>query len=397
MADPPVTEMRIVMNAVAVKGGGSQTYLVGILGALCASEPAHEYWVVLGPDQRASLGPLPSRARAIVCSSMPRATWLRVVWEQTVLPVFLWRWRADLLFAAFNTAVLLSPVPVVLVAHSVTPYSKLPIRWPLYMVLHNAARLWLGRLSARIARAVVFVSETSAKVMTPRMGVPSARVRVIHHGWQPFPDGAHLEPALRLPPRARYILAVSELVEHKNLEVLVEAFRRLVEDGAYEGHLVIIGSAHPGSYGYARRLEKQRAKLSCRERVHFAGHLNYSALSAVYRKADLFVLPSLEETFGFPLVEAMGVGVPVIVADWRMAQGGEDGLTNVGPEICAEAAEFFDPTDITSLVDAMRRLLRDPARREELARAGHVRAHKFPWQKTAAALLSAFEEVSLER
>ena len=69
-------------------------------------------------------------------------------------------------------------------------------------------------------------------------------------------------------------------------------------------------------------------------------------------------------------------------------------MANVGPEICGEAAEFFDPTEATSLLEAMRRLLRDPARREELIRAGRARAQEFSWQRSAAALLSVFEEAS---
>ena len=85
------------------------------------------------------------------------------------------------------------------------------------------------------------------------------------------------------------------------------------------------------------------------------------------------------------------------MGDWRMAPGDEDGLANVGPEICAGAAEFFDPTNPTSLVDAMKRLLGDPARREELARAGYARANVFSWQKAAAALVSVFEQVSRDR
>jgi glycosyltransferase involved in cell wall biosynthesis len=117
-------------------------------------------------------------------------------------------------------------------------------------------------------------------------------------------------------------------------------------------------------------------------------------LLPVYRGADLFVFPSLEETFGLPLLEAMGVGIPVVVSDWRLAPGGERERVNVGPEICGEVAEYFDPTSPTSLVGTMQRVLMDHSRRVELARMGQIRAREFSWDKAATALIATFEEAA---
>lgn len=386
--------MRIVVNAVAVHGGGGQTFLLNILDALCVAEPRHEYWVVLTQRQRPILPLLPARVRAIVCGSAPTVPWLRILWEQLALPVLLRRWRADLLLAAFNTAVLRSPVPIVLVVHSVNAYSTLPIKWSLYMSLRLAALRWLGGLSARVARAVVFVSETGARIMAPRMRVPSARVRVVHYGWRAAVP-ARPEPPEELTALGRYILTVGDLLEHKNVEILLEAMEHLVASG-YPGHLAIVGSLE-ASPSYARHLLRLRDGLACRNRVHFMGSLPHSALLGIYRRADLFVFPSLEETFGLPLVEAMGAGVPVVVSDWRLARGGEYGRTNVGPEICGGVAEYFDPTAAASLVAAVRRVLDDPARRDELAGAGPARAARFSWSIAAAGLLAVCEEALASR
>lgn len=384
--------LRIAINAVAVQGGGGQTYLLNILRALAAAGAPHEFWVVLTPLQRGLLAWLPPGVRPVVCASAPRRPWLRILWEQTVLPVLLRRWGVDLLFAAFNTAPLLSPVPVVLVAHSVNPYSELPIRWSRYVRARLAALRWLGRRSARVARAVVYVSETSARVMAPRMGVPPSRVRVVHYGWRAPAESGAAEPRLDLPKR--YLLTVGDLQQHKNLEVLIEAFERLVTEDGYPGDLVIVGSRHDMTPEYGGQLEALHARLASRDRIHFVGSVPHPELFAVYRGAELFVFPSLEETFGLPLVEAMGAGVPVVAADWRLAPAGDAGRTNVGPEICGEAAEFFAPTDPASLLEAMRRVLGDPARRDRLARQGPIRARAFSWDTAATALLGIFEEVA---
>jgi glycosyltransferase involved in cell wall biosynthesis len=388
--------LRIVVNAVAVRGGGALTFLVNILEALCESEPAHEYVVIVSPRQRALAALLPTAVRTIECRSVPSPAWLRVAWEQVVLPVLLRRWRADVLFAAFNTAVLASPAPVVLVSHSVNAYSRLPIRWPLYMSVRHAALRALGRLSARVAGAVVFVSETSANVMAPRMGVPRSRVRVVPYGWRDtgeVPGGGTRRDPPSLPDR--FILTVGDLLEHKNVELLLEAFEELVVSSDYPGDLVVVGGSSSASSGYLERLLALRERLACRDRVHLLGSVAARAMPAVYAAAELFVLPSLEETFGIPLVEAMGAGVPVVVSDWRLSGQSERDRTNVGPEICGEAAEFFDPTDFRSLARAMDRVLGDGARREEMVTAGRARARTFSWRRAARSFLEIFGQLRI--
>ncbi len=384
--------MRIAINAVAVRGGGGETYLVNILKSLCAVGASHEFWVILASRHRPLLKSLPSEARAVVCATVPQRAWLRIAWEQMILPVLLRRWRIDLLFAAYNNAVLMSPAPVVLLTHNFNPYSRLPIPWSVYGRARHAVLRLLGQLSARMARTVVFVSHASAEVMAPRLRVPASGVRVVHHGWAPLEGLGEARGRLDLTLPQRYILTVSDLQPHKNLEVLLNAFERLVVSGAYSGHLAIVGGQKDMSSRYAKDLLVARQRMVCCERVHFVGNLPHHMLPPVYRRADLFAFPSLEETFGLPLVEAMGAGVPVIVSDWRLSPGGERDRLNVGPEICGDAAEFFDPTSPDSLVKAMQRVLTNPARRAELVRMGQVRAKEFSWDKAAAALVAIFEE-----
>jgi glycosyltransferase involved in cell wall biosynthesis len=185
---------------------------------------------------------------------------------------------------------------------------------------------------------------------------------------------------------------VGDVLEHKNLETLLAAFGRLVQERGYPGDLVVAGWLDGASPRYRDRLRRLLAELPGRDRVRLLGAVPHPAMADVYRRAELFVLPSLEETFGLPLVEAMGAGVPVVVSDWRLAPGGEAGRTNVGPEICGDAAEFFDPTDPAALCRALGRLLDDPARTAALGRAGPPRASAFSWSKAAAEFLAIFEE-----
>ena len=385
--------MRIALNAVAVEGGGGETYLLNIVKGLCALRAPHELLVILSPRHRPILASLPASVRTIVCDDVPARAGLRMLWEQIVLPVRLRHWEVDLLFAAYNTGVLCCPAPVVLVAHNSNPYSRLPIPWSVYGRSRHVLLRLLGRLSARTAQRVVFVSHTSARIMAPRMGVAPSHVRVVHYGWSP-PDEADLREnpqGLDLPER--YVLTVADLQPHKNVETLLRAFDRLGAADGYPGHLVIAGGRKDMSSGYARRLFDILRSLPCRERVHFVGSIPHPSLDRAYQRAELFVFPSLEETFGLPLLEAMGAGVPAVVSDWRRAPGGEKDRFNVGPEVCGEAAEFFDPTSATALADAMARVLHDLARRTELAEMGIARARQFSWEHAAREMLAIFEEV----
>ena len=383
--------MHVLVNAVAVQGGGGRTYLLNVLAALAERSP-HDYTVVLTTRQSEIAARLPARVRRHVCRGVPRSPWLRILWEQAALPVIARRQRADVLFAAFNTAPLASAVPVVLVQHTVNPYSALPIRCPAGMRACHAGLRWLGRRSAAIATHVVFVSETSARFMAPLLGARADRVRVIHYGWH-APDAATTNAAEVAALPDRFLLTVGDLLEHKNVETLLDAFERLVDATGYPGHLVVVGRTD-GATDYGARLRRQQERLAHGKRVQFVGAVPPAAMTAIYRRADLFVLPSLEETFGLPLVEALGAETPVVAADWRLNPAGDRDRTNVGPEICGDAAVFFDPTDAAALAAAMARVLADDALRDELRARGRPQAARFSWNRAADDLLRVFDEAA---
>ncbi len=384
--------MRIAINAVAVDGGGSQEYLLRVLEALSGAVGFQHRFLVIQSDRQHELRKcFPPGVHAVVCQGIPRGAGMRMLWEQIVLPLILRRMKPDLLYAAFNTAVLLSRVPTVLASHNSTPFGNLRQPLSVYGRARNLILRLLGTASARVARKVVFVSRTSARIMAPAMGIPESRVAIVHHGWSPLPESR--DPALPTTIPAPYILTVADLYPHKNLEVLLVAFGRLAASNAYSGHLVIVGGVKSWCAEYPVRLRKLRDQLPCRDRIHFVGAMPHDRLSSIYRRADLFVFPSVMETFGLPLLEAMGCGVPVVANDWRIASGERTEQFNVGPEVCGGAAEFFDPTDPLSLRDAMLRVLKNPAHREELVRRGLERVKLFSWEEGARQLLALFEEV----
>ncbi len=128
---------------------------------------------------------------------------------------------------------------------------------------------------------------------------------------------------------------------------------------------------------------EQVRKLNLNGRVIFTDAIAPDDLPAIYKGADLFVLPSLYEGFGLVLLEAMASGTPVAAS--RMSSI---------PEVVGDAGEFFDPYDEDNMYDVCQTVLSDPERRQQMTLLGVKRARQFSWQKMAEEILNIYEEVS---
>ncbi|HEX9406131.1 MAG TPA: glycosyltransferase family 1 protein, partial [Thermoanaerobaculia bacterium] len=145
--------------------------------------------------------------------------------------------------------------------------------------------------------------------------------------------------------------------------------------GAYDGELVVVG-----------RMGWKSDDLIPRLRSRDVLHLDYlppNELASVYRKAEIFVFPSIYEGFGFPLLEAMASGVPSIAA-----------RSSSLPEVGADAALYFDPSNARELEGAIEQLLKDRGLCEELIARGKRRVAEFRWDVTAEQTLTVMRKVS---
>lgn len=171
-----------------------------------------------------------------------------------------------------------------------------------------------------------------------------------------------------------YVLAVSNRLAHKNVDVLLEAFADLATRHR-DLHLVLVG-AYPASE--TERLRELRiADRTVRLRVSDA------VLPWIYRRASVLMYTSLWEGFGLPVVEAMASRCPAVIADVAA-------LTEVG----GEAVLVFDPTDRAALVEHVERVLTDPNEGERLRAAGVERARMFTWRRTAELTAKVYEQVA---
>ena len=223
-----------------------------------------------------------------------------------------------------------------------------------------------------LADAIICVSNSTRDDLLRLYEVDPRRAITIHSGVN-IPATGDRRPATDLPQR--YILFVSTIEPRKNLDVLLDAFESLRARGAYDGALVITGRIGWKSERIAARLR--------RPGIHHLDYVRASELEAVYQRAEVFVFPSLYEGFGFPLLEAMALGVPAIAA-----------RSSSLPEIGGDAALYFEPNDARELERLITSVIADPALRAEMIARGRARAAAFRWSDAAAKTLEVFRRVA---
>ncbi|MBW8269874.1 glycosyltransferase family 4 protein [Caldovatus sp. SYSU G05006] len=281
-------------------------------------------------------------------------------WEQLELPRAA---RGAFLLNLGNTAPLLAGRRQAVVIHDAgafdTPESyALPFRaW--YRALHRA----LARTGARI----VTVSEFARGRIAARLGLDPARIGVIPEGAEHILRAAADTGVLArhgLAPR-RYVLAVGNRAAHKNLAALRGAAALLAARGLA---LAAVGAADPAVF--------RPAADAAGEGAVALGRVGDAELRALYENALCLVFPSRYEGFGLPPLEAMRCGCPVLAA-----------RSGALPEVCGDAALWFDAADPSSLAAALARLLDEPGLAAALAARGLARARSYTWRRAAESLL----------
>ena len=165
----------------------------------------------------------------------------------------------------------------------------------------------------------------------------------------------------------RYLLAVGSLNPTKNLSALIAGYA--TANLATELPLVIVGASNASVFATALTAGANTPG------VLFAGSVSDAALRALYEHASAFVFPSLYEGFGIPPLEAMTCGCPVVASHASSI-----------PEVCADAAMYFDATNVPDIARALRTITNDPALRADLAARGRARSMDFTWSKSATLL-----------
>jgi glycosyltransferase involved in cell wall biosynthesis len=372
--------LRIGLNLTYLveDSGGSGTYARCLIPALLRREPGIEITAWIGTTAPGWIAAQPWAGEV---------RWIRLPVPGIGTPWHLWhellgiggdaaRRRLDVVHGLANLGPLVHPR----VAAVLTILDVIWIHHPSAMDLRaRVAMRTLAPLAGHRADRVLAISRAAADDVSSSLHIPRERFDVAPLGISQQPPAP--PPALD-PVRAELGLGVEPLVlcvaakrRHKNLAMLVRAVAQVGSAGGPRPQLVLPGSPNE----YEDELRALAAELGIAGRVHFPGWISDAQLAALYAMADCFVLGSLQEGFGLPVLEAMRHGVPVACSN-----------TSSLPEVAGDAALLFDPQSPEEIAGAIGRLLTDRALAAELVRRGAERCREFTWERTAQLTLDSY-------
>ncbi len=382
---------------------GYGRYTRGLLRALLAADPRNEYCWFIDSETADSGEELPAEVHRVIVQTSRAAERsasasghrsLRDVWAMRQA-VRRHRPPLDLIF--FPSVYTFFPVTgrlkVVVAIHD-----TIAERYPALIFPHWRARLlWTlkVRWAIRQADLVTTVSEAAKQALVEQFGIRAEAIRVVPDAadptFRPLGDDPRTQSILAnygIHRAERFILYVGGLSPHKNLTTLVDAYARLLRCESYgDLRLVLVGDFQGdvffSSYPSLRETVHQSGLAS---RVVFTGFVPDAELVHLYNAAQALVLPSFDEGFGLPVLEAMACGIPVVASRIPALRG----LAN-------DAGLFFEPGAPDELAHRLGEVLSNAQLRQALSRKGLSRAQQFSWERSARVALAAFEEVTLPR
>ncbi|MBI4134404.1 MAG: glycosyltransferase family 4 protein, partial [Candidatus Terrybacteria bacterium] len=246
-------------------------------------------------------------------------------------------------------------------------------------------RLMDIRQQAREAACLVVPSRATSRDLRRFWGIPEERIRVIPWGTDSSSkDTSESIPTAKFPgrlpgqgagltPDSRFVLYLGAVEARKNVVGLVRAYALLLQESSFRDFRLVI--AGPEGWKGAEAV-REAQMLGIGPSVAFVGYVSEEEKQALYRRASLFVYPSLYEGFGLPVLEAMAAGVPVVTS-----------AASSLPEVAGDAALLVDPRQPEDIAIAMREILTDRILADTLAARGRARAAQFTWEKTGQAVL----------
>ncbi|HXA85905.1 MAG TPA: glycosyltransferase family 1 protein, partial [Candidatus Dormibacteraeota bacterium] len=313
-------------------------------------------------------GPASMRSEKTMLRAVQTAEYL--LWTHARLPAILRKGGFDLLHAPAFIAPIKSPCPLVITIHDVM-YLLYPSHFSRWWVTYMKTVM---PLVVRSAAAIICGSEHSKRDIVKAYGLPPDKIHTIPYGveHQRFHPAATLDTAWTraLGIRDGYLLHVGALAERKNIPTLLRAIANLRSRGKWgTRQLVLAGSAAPGMTGAAAVYETIR-QLDLASSVVLAGHVPDEHVPGLYAHASALIMPSLYEGFGFPVLESMSSGTPVITSN-----------TSSLPEVAGDAALLVPPHDEQALADAIAEIIECRTTAEELRTKGLQRARQFSWER----------------
>ena len=304
--------MRIGIDATCLPSAiaGAGRYIIGLLNGLAEINTKHDFFVFIKHSDR--LPSLPDDAAGFRYIAIPwEARPTRLIWELAGASSVIRRYGLDVWHAPHYIMPIGADASTVVTLHDMAFF----LYPELFSVSKRSLFRWAARRAVKHADQIIATSNATRDEAVNLLDLNAAKTTVIHHGVDPVfaPESRRQEwrPAWTNDGTpAPYILTIGTTDTRKNLHTLIDAYRLLVERDNTPEHLVIAGQ--PGTAH--QDLIHQIAATGLAHRIHVTGYVDESDLPSLYGGASLYVGPSVYEGFGFPAVEAMACGTPVVAS-----------------------------------------------------------------------------------
>lgn len=366
----------VMLRHLDQHGGGALVYTQNLLGRLLAMDTANEYVLVYRNAKWIGTYGDGERIREVAAPA-PSA----LIWDQLVVPRVMAREGVDLIFNPKFSLPLLSAIKGVWVCHGLDWYV---MPWGSKWVDRLSHRFLIPRYAQK-SEHIIAVSETARQHVIEYLGVDEDRVHTVYLGVdEAFGEQMDLSKlqatrkAYGLPDR--FFLYCGQIYPPKNFGRLIKAYAKV---GPELGVSLVVAGTHTWGSEHEVALIDQ---LGLNDWVRRLGWVDRETLPALYAQAEALVLPSLYESFGVPILEAMASGTPVVTAN-RYGTA----------ELAQDAAVLVDPEDVESIAYGMRRVIKEETLRRQITAAGYRRVKDFAWERCARETLNVLERAASPR
>ncbi|GHB49745.1 glycosyltransferase family 4 protein [Mongoliitalea lutea] len=361
------------------KKHGMDIVAIQLIKSLQKIDTTNTYYIFVNPDEDPSAIQETENFKII---ELPKSSY--PVWEQKHLKQAAITYKLDVLHCTSNTAPTSCPVPLVLTLHDIIYMEKINLfsgTW--YQRIGNLYRRWNVPKVVKKSHTIFTVSHFEKKKIDAFFHFKDEQVKVTYNGVAP-----HFQPqspedikkkvqSLGLPNE--YLLFLGNTDPKKNLPGVLKALKILDTQGNFPYDLVMPDF---GEDELSKTLESIQAS-HLRSRIHLTGYIPNADLPYVYSGAKLFLYPSLRESFGLPILEAMACGCPVITSN-----------TSSMPEVADDAAIIIDPFKPEEIASAVNKILADEDYKQSLIQKGFERTPLFSFDKSASIILGSYQEAA---
>jgi glycosyltransferase involved in cell wall biosynthesis len=343
----------------------------------------NEYFIFIKPDEDKSCLKETANFHLIELSGGPYPSW-----EQFALPRAAKKYGCEILHCTSNTAPISTTIPLVITLHDIIYLESVSIlkkggTW--YQKLGNMYRRYVVPKVVKNSKKIITVSNFEKNRIKGFFGFPESDKRLIavYNGvgdyFKPILDTIELKRVkdkYHLPHKFAFFLGNTD--PKKNTKGVLKAFSDYLKSGNEPLELVMLDYEKSA----LNSLLYEIGDNELMNHIHLTGYVVNTDLPAIYSQCTVFLYPSLRESFGIPMLEAMRCGCPVITSD-----------TSSMPEVSGGAALLIDPYKPLEITAAMISVITDNALRKELIEKGIIQSAKFSWRAMAHEVLNIYKEI----